>query len=178
MTALDRAFLLAEHAHKNQMYGIYPYIFHPREVVAVAELMGFGDDVKIPCALHDCIEDDALSFNDIKNEFGEKIAEIVFCVSDELGRNRKERKAKSYPKIRSNKTAIIVKICDRYANIEFSATRDKGKLQMYINEMPEFRENLEYMEEQNINVLRAWGFLNQLVDEILLNKINKDARKH
>lgn len=48
------------------------------------------------------------------------MAEIVFCVTNEQGRNRKERIKRTYPKIRNNRWAQFVKLCDRIANVEHS----------------------------------------------------------
>ena len=102
MNNKDRAFLVAEKAHINQIYDIYPYIYHIKQVVKVAEELGYDESIIIACILHDTLEDTALSYNDIKKAFGEEIAEIVYAVTDELGRNRLERKQKTYPKIRAN----------------------------------------------------------------------------
>ena len=62
------------------------------------------------------------------------MAEIVFCCTDELGRNRKEKKEKTLPKTASNPDAIIVKLADRIANIE-----QGGKVGMYAEEYEEFK---------------------------------------
>ena len=71
--------------------------------------------------------------NKIKDYFGEDVAEMVFAVTDELGRNRKERKVKTYPKIAANPEAIILKLADRIANIEHG-----GKIDMYKKEHGNF----------------------------------------
>jgi hypothetical protein len=55
-------------------------------------------------------------------------------VTDELGRNRKEKKEKTLPKTASNPDAIILKLGDRIANIEHG-----GKVDMYAKEYQEFK---------------------------------------
>lgn len=126
-------------AHGDQKYdGIFPYVKHLDDVVEVLKEFG-QDSAPMVCAgyLHDVIEDGGLSYNKIAGYFGPLIAEIVFCVTDELGRNRKERKAKTLPKIASNRSAVALKLADRIANI-----RHGGKIDMYRKEYPEFRDAL------------------------------------
>jgi (p)ppGpp synthase/HD superfamily hydrolase len=125
ITLEEKAMLVAEKVHINQSYDIYPYIYHVEQVVDIVKKFGFDREIIIAATLHDVIEDGNLSYNDIKKEFGKEIAEIVYAVTDELGRNRKERKEKTYPKIRANWKATVVKICDRIANMKHSA-ENKG----------------------------------------------------
>ncbi len=98
MTSKERALLVADKAHANQTYDIYPYGYHIRQVVKIAEELGYDGSIVVASALHDTLEDTELSYNDLKKAFGEEVAEIVYCVTDELGRKRKERKEKTYPK--------------------------------------------------------------------------------
>ncbi len=138
MTALDRAFLVASKAHSNQFYGIYPYVYHVLEVATIAKDLKLSETVQVACVLHDALEDSDLSYNDIKKEFGMEVAEIVYAVTDELGRNRKERKEKTYPKIRPNSDAILVKLCDRIANVRNSKKSNQDMFDVYAMEQSEF----------------------------------------
>ena len=133
---LTEALLIAEHAHKNQTYGgIFPYMKHIYDVIDVLKRFDFkGNKYLIGAALHDVMEDDSISYNDIKKHFGVEVAEMVYCVTDELGRNRKEKKEKTLPKTASNPDAIILKLGDRIANLEMG-----GKLSMYGEEYTEFK---------------------------------------
>lgn len=136
---VDEARLVAQVAHGSQTYGdIFPYVKHLDDVVGVLRRFGLGQGpLVIAGYLHDAIEDGDVSYNDIKTHFGEKVAEIVYCVTDELGRNRKERKEKTLPKIASNPDAILVKLADRIANIEHG-----GRKSMYRKEHQEFKDAL------------------------------------
>lgn len=162
MTNKARALMVAEKAHANQTYDIYPYTFHVKQVAKIAEELGFDESIVISCLLHDTLEDTDLSFNDIKKAFGEEIAEIVYAVTDELGRNRKERKLKTYPKIRENWKAIVVKICDRIANVEQSASYNKEKFKMYQKEHTQFVEALS-SNSHTMEKAVAWEKLNNLM---------------
>jgi len=144
LTLIDEARYLAISKHGVQGYDEYPYYYHLEEVVDVLRDHGYTEDKYIISAyLHDILEDTATSYNDIKKLFGEEIAEIVYCVTDELGRNRKERKEKTYPKIKGNKDAIIIKLADRIANVKNCIKTENALLAMYKNEYAEFRSALD-----------------------------------
>jgi (p)ppGpp synthase/HD superfamily hydrolase len=168
MTNKERALMVAEKAHATQTYDIYPYMYHVRQVVKIAEELGFDESIIVACALHDTLEDTELSYNDIKTAFGLEVAEIVFAVTDELGRNRKERKEKTYPKIRANWKAVIVKICDRIANIEQSKTYNEKLFQMYQKEHEDFCRNIMSAEHPHNETNKAWKRLNLLIEEEVL----------
>lgn len=125
-------------AHGNQTYdGIYPYKKHLDDVVDVLKEYGFAGKYIVAGYLHDIIEDTALSYNKVKKHFGLDVAEMVYCVTDELGRNREEKKRKTLPKTASNPSAIVLKLADRLANL-----RHGGKVDMYRKEYAEFRDAL------------------------------------
>jgi (p)ppGpp synthase/HD superfamily hydrolase len=133
---LRDALFVAKHAHGNQTYdGLFPYIKHIYDVIDVLKRFDiYSNKMLIAAALHDSIEDDGVSYNDIKKHFGIEVAEMVYCVTDEVGRNRKEKKEKTLPKTASNPDAIIIKLADRIANIEHG-----GKVDMYAKEYQEFK---------------------------------------
>lgn len=127
--------MVAVKAHSNQSYDeIFPYEKHLDDVVDVLKRFGFSGKFIVAGFLHDSIEDDGISYNDIRKHFGIEVAEMVYCVTDELGRNRREKKEKTLPKTASNPNAIILKLADRIANIEHG-----GKIDMYNKEYQEFK---------------------------------------
>jgi len=149
---IERAFMVARLAHANQMYDIYPYEYHLRETLKVAKGIALSEDIQVACVLHDALEDTSLSYNDIKKAFGKNVAEIVYSVTDELGRNRKERKEKTYPKIRGSVDAVLVKLCDRIANVKHSKGYNERLFNMYVNEHSNFKNNIVVDHLTNVNV--------------------------
>jgi (p)ppGpp synthase/HD superfamily hydrolase len=132
--------------HFNQKYGNLPYMHHLVCTSSIACKFGYDDTIQAACLLHDILEETKKSYTDLKLVFDEEIAEIVYCVTDELGRNRNERKAKTYPKTLANPKAIIVKLCDRSANIENAViTNNTKKIFLYKREHGDFVTNL-YIE--------------------------------
>lgn len=156
-------------AHKGQTYGIQDYVFHLEAVVTVAKEFKLDDKIVAACWLHDTIEDCKVSYQDIKDICGEEVAEMVYCVTDELGRNRKERKLKTYPKLKANNDALCVKLCDRIANMQQSFSDNNEQLgSMYLKEHPEFKNQL-YREDSKETLLLLWKRLEDLVS----NEIKK-----
>lgn len=136
---LERAIELAITAHQGQTYGKWPYIYHLADVVGV--LRRFGIDSKVLHAagwLHDAVEDTDLTIEQVAQDCGPEVADIVYRVTDEPGRNRKERKEKTYPKLAQSVDAITVKLADRIANVEASKMGNPGLLEMYRQEHGRF----------------------------------------
>ncbi len=132
---IREARMISIQAHGNQTYDeIYPYYKHTDDVVDILIRFGYGGKFLIAGHLHDIIEDTSLSYNKIKRVYGLEVAEMVYCVTDELGRNREEKKRKTLPKTASNSDAIILKLADRIANIEHG-----GKIDMYAKEYDQFK---------------------------------------
>ena len=158
---LQEAEMAAILAHKGQTYDIFPYEKHLRDVVAILQRYGYEGNIIIAGWLHDAIEDTTLTFNKIKNAFGVEVAEIVFAVTDELGRNRKERKEKTYPKIIAcGEKAVSVKIADRIANIEHGIRMGNDITQMYRDEYNDFYKHLH---EDNTIADPLWKHLSDIL---------------
>ena len=150
------------HESVNQFYdGDKPYGYHldmvAKEVYAYGHLVLVGEEDLLPLFMgawfHDSIEDARVSYNDVKKialKFGltEEQAfcasEIVYALTNEKGRNRKERAGKRYYEgIRNTSYAPFVKMCDRMANIRYSCgSYNMGNLRMakvYEDEAPILR---------------------------------------
>lgn len=98
---------------------------------------------------HDTLEDCGISYNDLKMQIGSFAADIVYDVTNELGKNREERSKKTYLKIKNNELAVFVKCCDRLANVRFAKTNPSPKenalssmYKKYITEYQSFKNEL------------------------------------
>lgn len=141
----------------NQKYGKdHPYSFHLDLVATQAkkfeELLGDFDldldkTIMAACYGHDLIEDARVTYNDIKEMVGEKIADIIYCCTEEKGKNRDQRHSEKYfSELKENELAIFVKICDITANVKYSLLTDSGMLKKYRKEFPKVKEHL-YVEK-------------------------------
>jgi (p)ppGpp synthase/HD superfamily hydrolase len=145
---------IEQHQKTNHFYDTYlPYEFHLRMVAHAAnqhikliESSVEGDIVEAKETIilaaygHDLIEDTRTSYNDVKSVLGESAADIVYAVSNEKGKTRKERaNDKYYEGIRNTPGAVFVKLCDRIANVQYSKMTGSRMFEMYK------KENIDFM---------------------------------
>lgn len=144
---LKNAEIFAREQHRHQLYGDnLPYSYHLEKTVNVCRYYRLGDQIEAACWLHDILEDTAVSYADLGHKFGYAIADIVYSVTDEVGKNRKEKKEKTFTKLTRNPKGILVKFCDRIANVE--ACKEFNNLQlleMYKKELIYMKDLLEYL---------------------------------
>lgn len=143
MTRKERAKSFALRAHGDQKYGEFPYSYHLERVVSV--LVRFGKDTEeLVCAawMHDVVEDTEFSREDVAERFGEDVANLVFCVTYEDGKNRVERAEKTYPKMSACRDAVVLKLADRIANVEEGIRSGSSLVKMYRKEYADFRNAL------------------------------------
>lgn len=85
-TLLDRAIIFAVKAHagtERRGKG-YPYIVHPMEAVEIVATMTADQELLAAAALHDTVEDTEVTVEQIRTEFGERIASLVADESEEM----------------------------------------------------------------------------------------------
>ena len=97
------------------------------------------ENVLAACWVHDIIEDARETYNDVKKETNETIAELAYALTNEKGRSRAERaNEKYYQGIRETKNASFVKFCDRIANVTHSKNTRSRMFEKYKEENEEF----------------------------------------
>lgn len=145
-----RNFAISNHNRVNQKYDGLPYHIHLQYVVNFAHQFEYllpENDVELAiCAswCHDLIEDTGLTYNDVKKELNEDIAEVVYKLTNYKGKNRKERANDDYYNdIKNDPIALFVKICDRLGNTFHSYHYgNKRMYELYRRELPQFKEKL------------------------------------
>lgn len=145
-----RAALFAKNIHYHQKYDGRGYDFHLLLVVSnvkdICRFTGVCDNELVEnlvCAgwLHDVMEDSGTTYNDIKTEFGEFVAELVYGCTCEKGRTRKDRfSEKFYSELRKIPYAFFVKACDRLANMRYSKASGSSMYDKYKAELVAFLE--------------------------------------
>lgn len=123
---ITRAFNFAKQAHKGvRRRSGEPYILHP---IAVAQIacgeIGLGSTSICAALLHDVVEDTEYTFEDIKNLFGEKIANIVeglTKISGGIFGDKASLQAETFKKLLLTMSedirVILIKISDRLHNM-------------------------------------------------------------
>lgn len=81
---VDRAIIFATNAHHNtERRGKgFPYIIHPLEAMTIVATMTNDSEMLAAAVLHDTIEDTDTTYDDIKKEFGERVAYLVATETD------------------------------------------------------------------------------------------------
>lgn len=126
LSVVVKAYNYAEMAHSNAQtrFSGERYFVHPYNVALI--LADLHVDVQTIAAglLHDVVEDTGITYNEIKREFGEEIANMVDGVtklSKVKYRNKEERQAESLRKMivamSKDIRVVIIKLADRLHNI-------------------------------------------------------------
>lgn len=140
-----RRFAQERHDAAGCEYAGKSHVVHLDEVHTVLDEFSYGEeDLHVAAFLHDVIEDTKTTLAEVLVEFGPTVAILVFAVTNEPGKNRKERFALTYPKIvAAGETAVTLKLADRIANVRASVRERRGDLvKMYREEWPGFKEAL------------------------------------
>jgi (p)ppGpp synthase/HD superfamily hydrolase len=150
-TLADKAkeYALKSHRKVNQMYGEYPYEHHLNMVNEVYHIfktvIPFEDRDYVEAALwlHDVIEDTGETYNDVLKKTNKKVADLVFALTNEKGRNRSERSnSKYYRSLRTIEYGTFCKICDKFANIKSSVETGHGMIKAHRKELKKFIHEL------------------------------------
>ncbi len=123
---LDRAIIFAVKAHagtERRGKG-FPYIVHPMEAVEIVSTITPDQELLAAAALHDVVEDTGISADDLRREFGDRIADLVVAESDVFTEGVSEedswhaRKRAAIERLsRASRDAKIVAMGDKLSNM-------------------------------------------------------------
>lgn len=123
---LDRALVFAVRAHagtERRGKG-FPYIVHPLEAVEIVATMTRDQELLAAAALHDTVEDTDVTVEQIRAEFGERIASLVASESDIVFNGVSEedswhvRKQAAIDRLaRASRDAKMVALGDKLSNL-------------------------------------------------------------
>ncbi len=133
LALIFRALAFAAHKHRDQRRKdaeASPYINHP---IALAEVLagegGVADaEVLAAALLHDTIEDTDTTPEELRREFGERIADVVLEVTDDKSLPKAERKRLQIEHAAGiTHAAKLVKLADKICNLRDVADRPPAK---------------------------------------------------
>ncbi len=143
------AFAIEAHQIVNHLYDNKPYSVHLALTASFAQKYihlvpeSYHSVVIDACWLHDTIEDTRMTYNDILKVANPTVADIVYAVTNEKGKTRKDRaNEKYYEGIKNCDFASFVKLCDRLANAKYAADTDSRMKQVYRTENEHFINSL------------------------------------
>ena len=119
---LDRAIVFAVRAHagtERRGKG-FPYIVHPMEAVEIVATMTRDQELLAAAALHDTVEDTDVTIEQIRAEFGDRVASFVAAESDEPHQSQD-----SVENWRARKQAAIDRLASASHDTKIVALGDK-----------------------------------------------------
>ena len=119
---LDRAIVFAVRAHvgtERRGKG-FPYIVHPMEAVEIVATMTRDQELLAAAALHDTVEDTDVTIEQIRAEFGDRVASFVAAESDEPHQSQD-----SIENWRARKQAAIDRLASASHDTKIVALGDK-----------------------------------------------------
>jgi len=183
--SLNKAYSFALNAHQNQKRdeGV-PYIIHP---VAVANIL---TELKLDSAtittglLHDTIEDTNVTYETVKKEFGEEVANLVDGVTKISALENKasiNSKAENFRKLilatSKDIRVLLVKLADRLHNMRtINYLKDKEKIIRKAKETMEIYAPLA--DRMGMNRIRdeledlSFSVLNEPARELIIDRLN------
>src|SRR3954447_508946 len=134
---VERAFVFAceRHADQRRQSG-EDFIVHPVGVAKICAGMRLDTATLCAALLHDTVEDTSASLLEVRDEFGEEIANLVDGVTKLTGitfQSRDDRQAENYRKMivamASDVRVILIKLADRLHNMRTIDAMPKQKQQ-------------------------------------------------
>jgi guanosine-3',5'-bis(diphosphate) 3'-pyrophosphohydrolase len=118
VAVLARAFAVAEDHHGDQTRPAgEPYVHHLLEALEIAVRSGATDpDVLVAVLLHDVVEDTPCTLDEVRAEFGDRVAELVGWVTKPEGEGVREHYLARFGSAPAD--VLTVKLADRYSNVQ------------------------------------------------------------
>lgn len=123
-----------QHDGQHRRDNITPFIIHPFEVAMIVSEYTEDEDTISAALLHDLLEDTlGYSYEKLKEEFGEKVANIVQSLTDkplpDLDWNQKHQKYLENLRNTSDET-VLVCLADKFSNVS-TAPVNQGRVWYY-----------------------------------------------
>jgi (p)ppGpp synthase/HD superfamily hydrolase len=75
--------LLSKHAGQRQKVNGHPYVEHPVLVASDVGRAGFEPEMVAAALLHDIVEDSDMTVHELRDRFGDRVADLVDAMTDE-----------------------------------------------------------------------------------------------
>ena len=142
MNLVEKAEVFATAAHAavkhTRKYTHEPYIVHPAHVVDLVKQFAHTDEMLAAAWLHDVVEDTGVELEEIRNQFGDAVANLVddlTKVSKLEDGNREVRKELDRQRLAvASADAQTIKCCDIVSNMHSIVEHDKQFAQLFLNE--------------------------------------------
>lgn len=171
-TDLEKAiqFSFVAHANQKRRNKNIEFVIHPVSVGMMVKDAGCSDEYVISAILHDVIEDTSFTYEDIKKEFGEKIANDVLLLSENQDIDDYiERKTDFLNKLKNcDENILIVECADKLHNLLFDYEIDPSIIDKHSSGMKWFYSEIYKIVSSKCS--------NKLVDrfKVMIEILNKN----
>ncbi|MBC6298023.1 bifunctional (p)ppGpp synthetase/guanosine-3',5'-bis(diphosphate) 3'-pyrophosphohydrolase [Listeria sp. FSL L7-1517] len=124
-------------AHSGQVRKITgeAYFSHPLNVARILRRAGFSEEVVIAGLLHDAVEDTSMTDKDIRDMFGEKVADLVAAHTENKDLSWEERKAHTIEQVRTGtleeKALIVADKLDNLSSVRYALSSEGDSVWNY-----------------------------------------------
>ena len=123
--AIEEAYLFAKGAHEGQFRKSgEPFIMHPVEVAIILSDLRMDSDTLRAAVLHDTVEDTEYTLEDVRQKFGDTVAELVDGVTkinsleiESLSHAQVNNLRKMLMAMSNDIRVIVIKLADRLHNM-------------------------------------------------------------
>ncbi len=159
---IRKAYAYGERMHDGQFrHSGEPYFTHPVAVAAILTEMKLDDATIVTALLHDTIEDTRSTYSDVRENFGDEVAELVDGVTkltnlqlSSLESKQAENFRKLFMAMSKDLRVILVKLADRLHNMRtIKSMRQEKQVQKARETMDIFaplagRMGMQWMREE------------------------------
>lgn len=163
---LNKAIKYATEKHcKQKRKGTdIPYIVHPLETMTILNSMNADDTLLIAGVLHDVVEDTEATIEEVRNMFGNAVADLVGEHTEDKSKTWKERKEESIKATAEGSRSLkMLVMADKVSNLR-ALFRDVGR----------WKEEV-WKRFNAPKQMQAW-YCSKLIDALNEMQYDKDAR--
>lgn len=121
---IKEAVAFAEQAHRGAVRKgtAIPYITHPLEAAVIVASMTEDPELIAAALLHDVVEDAGISQEQLEEEFGKRVADLVAAETEDKTKSWKERKRATLEHLKTaSRDEKLVVLGDKLSNIRCTA---------------------------------------------------------
>ena len=126
---VERAYDFAKLKHDGQLDDIgLPYFQHVLQVYSILKSVTADAEILAAALLHDTIEDTNTTLEELTEQFGARVAQLVNEVTHD---GQKDQKGYYFPRLQS-RDAILIKFADRLSNLSRMQNWDIARQEHYL----------------------------------------------
>jgi (p)ppGpp synthase/HD superfamily hydrolase len=164
---LEKAFRMALEGHASQKRKgeETPYITHPVGVALILARHGFSEEVIAAGLTHDLVEDTPYTEDDLRNELGNRVTDIVMSVTNSATLPWREKKEVYIQSVKEGGVeAKAVSVADKIHNAESLIARYRDVGPRLWSDFNASREDKLWFEREMLSMLtETWS--HPLIDE-------------